>query len=119
MKTVASKLGLLAALGGAALIFGGAVGDEDRTASTREVEELRSTIKSLENKVARLEDRVQNLENRSKLRQIPLAPPGGIWRTNFSTPPNGLAPRPVPLPPNWGGGEFNGHRYHIFPLTER
>jgi len=120
MKTIVSRIGAIVALGAIALVLTGAVNDDDRTASGREVEELRALVKSLEDKVATLENRIQQMENRN----VPMT-----FRTfpqfKFSPPkvpghPGFVVPLPKADPPkHWGKGEFNGHQYYIVPLQER
>src|SRR5438094_8769516 len=105
MKTIASRLAQIAALAAAALLFVGAVQEEDRTVSAREVEQLRGLVKSLEKKVATLESRIHQMESRGYFYQIP---PGNPLP---SIP--GQSGFVVPLlkqePPKiWGKGECNG-----------
>lgn len=116
MKTIASRFAQIATLAVAALIFTGAVPEDDRSASAREVEQLRGLVKSLEKKVATLEGRIHQMENRSYFHQVPPShslPP-------IPGQPGFVVPLPKQEPPKvWGKGEFNGWPYYIIPVQER
>lgn len=116
MRTIPSRLAQLATLAAAAWIFTGAVQEEDRTASVREVEQLRGLVKSLEKKVATLESRIHQMENRNYFHPVP---PSNLLPLKPGQP-GFVVPLPKPEPPKiWGKGEYNGWPYYIIPVQER
>ena len=116
MKTTASRLAQFAALAGAAFFFTGAVQDDDRTASAREVEQLRGLVRSLEEKVASLETRIHQMENRSYFHPVP--PSKSL--PSIPGQPGFIVPLPKQEPPKiWGKGEYNGWPYYIIPVQQR